>query len=76
MKSQQAWDFAQDYSSSLMVKLFTGYLVWQMLTTFCGLFFLKNHLETVALINILTIVPLLIIMIIKTEWQLKEKFGD
>lgn len=75
MRSQQAWDFAQDYSSALMVKLFAGFLMWQILTKVCGVLFLKAYLEAVALISVLALLPLPIIMMVKTERQLKLKFG-
>lgn len=75
MRSREAWDFAQDYSSALMVKLFAGFLMWQILTTVCGVLFLKAYLEAVALISVLALLPLLIIMMVKTERQLKLKFG-
>lgn len=76
MKSQQAWDFAQDYSSAFMVKLFAGYFIWQLVLTVIGVMFLSDYTDAVAIAGNLTIVPLLVIMIVKTEKELKRKFPD
>jgi uncharacterized membrane protein len=74
MKSQQAWDFAQDYSSALMVKLCTGYFIWQLVLTLVGVLFLADYTDAVAIAGNLIIVPLLLVMIVKTEKELKRKF--
>lgn len=76
MKNQESWDYAQIYSSSLMVKLFAFFLVWQLMITILGVFFMSDYLKALAKINILSVLPLLIVLIVKTENRLKKQFGN
>lgn len=69
MKTKERWDFAQKYSSKLMIKLGLIY----MSSALFGLF-LKEH-EAIALaIHLPFMLVIFVILIYKTEKNLKSKF--
>ncbi len=71
MKSQERWDFAQIYSSQLMLKVAFG----MMATGFVGMM-IRTSEEMGTAIALGVMIVLLAVMIYKTEAAIHKKFGD
>jgi uncharacterized membrane protein len=71
MKNKEHWDFAQVYSAKAMMKM-GGVL---LILAFLGLFLTLDEL-TGTLISLGLLVGLVIIMILKIEKTLKQKFPE
>lgn len=72
MKSQERWDFAQQYSAKIMLKCGLAITIISLL----GIFIKEI---SSAYLSILAVIVLLIpvaIMFFKTESAIKQKFGD
>jgi len=70
MKSQERWDFAQKYSSKLMIYLGTGLMFLSVI----GLVVNIDE-STGGFISMGEILLVIIILIYKTESAIKQKFG-
>jgi uncharacterized membrane protein len=72
MASQEAWDFAQPFSGKMMIK----YMVIYTLTSALAL--PMKDLDPIigVFLSLLTMILFMAIPIIKTESELKTRFGD
>ncbi len=71
MKSQERWDFAQEFSNDLMLK-------YGILLTLIGIggYFISMSEVVSVFISIAVILILVFTMFYQTEKAIKEKFGD
>ncbi|MER3329575.1 MAG: SdpI family protein [Candidatus Kapaibacterium sp.] len=72
MASQDAWDFAQPYSGKMMLK----YMVIYTFTASLAVPKKDIYLTVCVLISLITMIVFMAIPIIKTEKELKERFGN
>ncbi len=71
MKNQERWDFAQSYSSKLMIKIGVIYF-----STFILGFFLKPNSLLGIVLTLILFIALVVILFIKTEKAIKSKFSN
>lgn len=71
MKSQDRWDFAQRYSAKGMIWFGTI----QLLISLFSFFFNPNEGIGVV-IGLVLLMTLTIVLIAKTEWKIKKRFGS
>lgn len=73
MKDQASWDVAQKVSALYMLKGSSVLVCWQLVTSLIAYFIIPQYKEAVTIVNAIAIVPVLIVMIFKTEKALRKK---
>jgi len=71
MKNQEQWDFAQKYSSKLLI--FCGFIL--SLISLTG-FFINFQNNTEAIVSTILIIVAIIPVLVKTEKAIKSKFDS
>lgn len=71
MASQEAWDFAQILSTNLMIR----YMIIYTVTAVLGLLIADSHSIWFVIIALVLMITFMAIPIIKTEKELKKRFG-
>lgn len=72
MKDQVSWDIAQRVSAMYMLKGSVLLVCWQVVSFLIVYFLFPQWKEAATLVNAMAIVPVLIVMIFKTEKALKR----
>ena len=71
MARQEAWDFVQVYSTEEMIK----YMIFYTLTSVIGLFLGDSESVFLVFLALLILIIFMAIPIVKTEKELKQRFG-
>lgn len=74
MKNQEQWDFSQIYASRLMLKGSVVLFFVQLGVTLITYYYFEAQKPVIAGVNALLMIPMLVIVITKTELTLRKKF--
>jgi uncharacterized membrane protein len=74
MKNQEQWDFSQAYASRLMLKGSVALFIVQLSVALITQYFFEEQKPVIAGVNALLMIPMLVLVITKTELTLKKKF--